>query len=157
MSEFYISWPLLIRSLMTAGGLSLHHSPLPISLFAHSTSPYRRLFLLLPRLSCLFARPAWKYSNLPLFIPHTLLHPALPRVPSSASLSCFCSFLNFLLSHAAARFSLSLFLSLPHSFCFPLVVRLCPSSNHMSRLNDGCLRLNWQLRSDSFSLCHGVK
>lgn len=80
------------------------------------------------------------------------------------TLSLLLQYPQFIFHHLPSFFLLShttdahlIFVPSALFLCFSLAVWICPSPNRLSHLNDGCLRFNWQPRSDSFSLCHGVK
>lgn len=170
---YYISPLPLISSLMKAGCLSLYHSvspnpfsfwkssvfhyPLCVSLYhiffssSFCSQTFVFIFLGLQKkkiipllINCTFFYSHQVLTNSVFFFPQ-------PSVPCLSKMPLHLYFItNFLI--------LRLSFPIPPSFflCFSSAVRICPPSNCLSHLNDGCLCLKWQPRSNSFSLCLGA-
>lgn len=179
---YYISTLPLISGLMKAGCLFLYRSvsPNPFhfeslqSFITLSVGPFITFFSLVPHFYMHFCWSAWRGVILPPFLLCSSLsvpviysshYLGLLLTPSVSEPSPYCcqipsfSAASHRLSALSHRCGRCPYLPVPPSFflCFSLAVWVCPSPNRLSHLNDGCLRLDWHPRSDSFSLCHGVK
>lgn len=136
--------------------VSLYHIPLFSQTFVYfSWSAWKGVIFSLCIPCIFFLYPRQLLPSLPQSVsPPLCLNPL--RTAVVAAISPPPPAIIFLLSHITAPYCPPL--PVPPSFflCFSLAVWICPSPNRLSHLNDGCLRLSWQPRSDSAMVLNSI-